>query len=162
MLYKEDTAAYNARRLGKPWIAKVTFDSTGHANYEFGNWVGNLGGEGRLEITVEAGEIVATGQKDFRRPSPPQLHIVAEDGSMYPVTKVEALDHYRKQREAAPTANAAPGQAEAAGVTPQPSKEIEDSPYKDVDALAGILQRNGLNDVLLMLADLTGKTFAAK
>jgi hypothetical protein len=66
---KIDTGSYNARRYGKPWIARVTF-STPKGDYSWGDWIGQVNGgngsEGMLVITADESDIIARGQKDFR------------------------------------------------------------------------------------------------
>ena len=90
-----ETAAYNTRREGKPWIAKVEFpDSKG--KFIFGDWVGSAGEAGLLILDgIEPGEIYARGQKDLRkrRNSAPAFYILGDDGKS--ITKVEAYKHYR-------------------------------------------------------------------
>lgn len=64
------TESYNQRRFGKPWIARVTFDAAGKAEYTWGEWIGDhrTGSEGLLVINADEGDIIARGQKDFRQP----------------------------------------------------------------------------------------------
>lgn len=90
-----ETRPYNTRREGRPWIATVTFNDKGEADMAFGQWVGRDGEEGRLLVDAEVGQIVATGQKDFRVPknSAAQYHEVAADGTLSPLaSKVAAFD----------------------------------------------------------------------
>ena len=65
-----DTSSYNARRYGKPWIAKVDFSSNPKGDFAWGSWVGTVNGGngsvGTLVIDAQDGDIVAKGQKDFR------------------------------------------------------------------------------------------------
>ena len=61
-----ETSSYNERRYGKPWIAKVDFDSNKQGDFQFGDWVGSPGGAGVLELDADIGDIVARGQKDHR------------------------------------------------------------------------------------------------
>jgi len=81
-----ETASYNERRYGKPWIAKVDFATDKKGAFSFGDWTGDgwNGGEGVLSIDVQPGDIVATGQKDNRKPrnSAPKFHVVLADGSL--------------------------------------------------------------------------------
>lgn len=95
-----DTAPYNSRRYGKPWIALVTFDSASKAQFAFGSWVGGGGEAGVLEIDAQPGQIVARGQKDYRKNknSAPYYYIVTEDGGCDDgghVTKARAYAAYR-------------------------------------------------------------------
>jgi len=61
-----NTSSYNERRYSKPWIAKVDF-SDGKGNFLWGQWIGRQGEEGILMIDVNPGDIIASGQKDFRK-----------------------------------------------------------------------------------------------
>lgn len=64
------TGTYNARRYGRPWIARVTFDDLGKPTYKWGYWTGEINGGtaygGELLIVASEGDIVADGQKDHR------------------------------------------------------------------------------------------------
>ncbi len=64
------TGSYNQRRYGKPWIAMVDFSKNPKGDFQWGDWVGDArnGEEGLLLLDVEEGDIVARGQKDFRKP----------------------------------------------------------------------------------------------
>jgi hypothetical protein len=66
-----ETNSYNSRRYGRPWIAVVDFSTSPKGEYRWGEWVGNhnSGSAGLLVIEAAEGDIVATGQKDFRRPA---------------------------------------------------------------------------------------------
>lgn len=65
-----NTGSYNQRRYSKPWIARVTFDAAGKAEFAWGEWIGDhrTGSEGTLVIEASEGDIIARGQKDFRQP----------------------------------------------------------------------------------------------
>lgn len=79
-----ETTAYNNRRFGRPWIAKVSFDDP-KGTFDWGNWIGSPGEDGILVIEVEAGDIIARGQKDFQGPSyksAPDWHLVTEFGEL--------------------------------------------------------------------------------
>ena len=91
------TASYSDRRYGKPWIAVVTFPNA-RGDSKFGDWIGTPGSDGLLEIDCQPGDIVAKGQKDFRKPknSEPDYYIAQEDGSLTMVLKVEAYLHYKE------------------------------------------------------------------
>jgi hypothetical protein len=66
-----DTSSYNERRFGKPWIAIVTFDKDVKGTFTWGDWVGDHhnGSDGTLVIDADEGDIIAIGQKDFRKPA---------------------------------------------------------------------------------------------
>jgi hypothetical protein len=80
-----NTGSYNEKRYGKPWIAKVDF-SVKPPGFAWGDCTGDHynGGEGCLEITAEPGDIIARGQKDFRKPrnSAPDFYLVLESGAL--------------------------------------------------------------------------------
>lgn len=93
------TGSYNDRRYGKPWIAKVSFE-TAKGSFVFGEWFGDVGEEGFLEIEAEPGDVIARGQKDFRKPinSAPGYYLVKEGGGLKSVTKVEAVRAWRAKQ----------------------------------------------------------------
>lgn len=86
MEIKKETNSYNQRRYGKPWIASVDFSQSTKGDFSFGDWTGDgyNGGEGVLTINANQGDIIATGQKDFRKPanSAPHFFIVNADGEL--------------------------------------------------------------------------------
>jgi hypothetical protein len=65
MKIEVNTASYNSRRYGKPWIAKVDFANP-KGDFTWGVWVGDLGDSGILVINAEPGDIIARGQRDHR------------------------------------------------------------------------------------------------
>lgn len=79
------TSSYNQRRYGKPWIAKVTFE-TPKGEFHFGDWVGDHynGSAGLLVLEADPGDIVAIGQKDFRKAqnSAPDWYRVDSEGGL--------------------------------------------------------------------------------
>jgi len=88
------TQSYNQRRFSKPWIARVTFDASGKAEFQWGEWVGDHrnGSDGLLIIEAGEGDIIARGQKDFRQPrnSAPDYYQV-RDGQLVALSgKAEA------------------------------------------------------------------------
>lgn len=80
-----ETSSYNKRRYGRPWIAKVDFTNP-KGDFSWGNWTGDHqnGGEGVLIINTYFGDIIAKGQKDFRKPanSAPQFFVVSALGEL--------------------------------------------------------------------------------
>lgn len=101
MLYTETTSSYNDRRYGKPWIAKLTFVRPGKPEYIFGDWLGSPGSEGELSIEVEAGDVIATGQKDIRknRGGADNIGVVQADGSVvWGYTAAKARDAGKEVR----------------------------------------------------------------
>ena len=96
-----DTSSYNERRYGKPYIAVVDLTNK-DANPKWGNWIGSPGEEGILSIEAEPGDVVMTGQKDFRKPrnSAPEYQILQPDGTLGEcLTKAEAYKHQRTKGE---------------------------------------------------------------
>lgn len=85
-----ETSAYNARRYGKPWIARVDKDM----DFSFGRFFGD-DSKGVTEVTAAVGSIIASGQKDFRKPknSAPAYYKVLVDGSLEAMEKAEAYKH---------------------------------------------------------------------
>lgn len=83
------TDAYNQKRYSRPWIANVDFSKDPNGVFNFGGWVGDCqnGSSGLLVIQADIGDIVATGQKDFRKPinSSPQWHYVSNTGDLVPL-----------------------------------------------------------------------------
>lgn len=65
--YRKETSPYNARRYGKPWIAKLDFSKPGNPVYSFGSWLGQAGDVGELTIEAVCGDVLAVGQKDIRK-----------------------------------------------------------------------------------------------
>lgn len=102
MKITKETESYNTRRYGKPWIAKVDFSDDPKGKFEFGDWIGDArnGGSGTLVIEAEQGDIVATGQKDFRkeRNSAPDFYELNEDSKLsYLGDKGQAYKHWMKK-----------------------------------------------------------------
>lgn len=100
-----ETSVYNERRYGKPWIAIVDFSSNKKGDFNFGDWIGEQGFAGELELDINPGDIVARGQKDNRKPanSTPKYFIVLENNELKDVSKIEAYKH--SQNNLAPSKN---------------------------------------------------------
>lgn len=97
------TCSYNQRRYSRPWIARVTFDNNGKATFTWGNWIGDgaNGSAGTLLLDVQPGDIVAVGQKDYRKPqnSSPSWYQVGADGDLLDInTKAQAYRLYREEQ----------------------------------------------------------------
>lgn len=93
------TDCYNERRYGKPWLAFVDFEANKKGNFHFQEWIGEKGFAGLFDIEVFDGQIIATGQKDYRKQknSAPNFFIVRFDGEnveFVPVSKKDAYLHY--------------------------------------------------------------------
>lgn len=106
MQIERNTASYNHRRMGRPWIAKVDF-ATPKGEFVFGDWTGDAynGGEGVLTITADPGDIIAKGQKDNRQPknSAPDFYVVLPDGKLDPIgDKGEAYKYYLANKTKTP------------------------------------------------------------
>lgn len=76
--------AYNEKRYNKPWIAKVASWPVGSRPvFVFGGFVGAPGAAGYVEIDAAPGDIIATGQKDYRGNNTERdFYIVQDDGSL--------------------------------------------------------------------------------
>lgn len=87
------TNSYNQRRYGKPWIARVSFDTDPKGTYTWGSWVGDSreGTEGLLVIEANEGDIIAKGQKDFRGSNGGSTYYQVRNGELVELTnKAEA------------------------------------------------------------------------
>ena len=78
-----ETAAYNHRRHGRPWIATVTFETV-KGEFAFGDFSGGYEGEeGILEVEANPGDIIVQGQKDHRKGGGRSYwYLVKEDGTL--------------------------------------------------------------------------------
>jgi len=95
------TDSYNARRFGKPYIARLDFP-TPAGTPTWGAWIGDPGYAGVLIIQAMPGEIIMTGQKDFRKPNggyPPEYFQVQDDGSLEKLPDRAAAFAYWKARQ---------------------------------------------------------------
>jgi hypothetical protein len=106
-----ETKRYNERRYGKPWIAKVDFSQSTKGDFSWGDWTGDHynGGEGVLTLNANPGDIIATGQKDFRKPaySAPYFYVVAIDGELQRIgDKGAAYKYYLERKGVAPDRDA--------------------------------------------------------
>ena len=105
MIFKLNTASYNDRRYGKPWIARLDFTaSNSKPEYRWGEWCGRPGEAGELSIEVEIGDVIAQGQKDIRknRGGADDTGVVQPDGSVqWGYTLAKARDDGRILREQA-------------------------------------------------------------
>ena len=87
---------YNARRYGTPWGALVTYvNGKAQYNFEAGCYHGTDRG-GIVVINCAEGDIIASGQKDHRRPdhSENTMYIV-RDGAARKVDRAEAYHHWQ-------------------------------------------------------------------
>jgi hypothetical protein len=94
------TDSYNERRYGKPWIAVVDYSSSRKGEFKFGDWQGRPGQSGELYITCEPGDIIAVGQKDFRKPrnSAPEYHQVNGVGELNYISN-NPVDAYKASKK---------------------------------------------------------------
>ena len=105
-----DTALYNEKRYGKPYIA-ILCPTTGLV-LRWGTWIGTPGNAGMLEIEAAAGAVVMTGQKDSRgNNGTPGYALVRSDGTLDSMTKVQAIKQARAVQADKATAAAAAPQA---------------------------------------------------
>lgn len=84
MTYTHETAAYNDRRYGRPWLGKLNGKML-TKDYTFIAWDGRNGHGGIFEFDAEPGQIIAHGQKDFRknRGGIDGYYICLPDGTMH-------------------------------------------------------------------------------
>lgn len=113
-----ETSIYNQRRYGKPWIAIVDFSNSTKGDFSWGDWTGDHynGGEGVLSINAKPGDIIAQGQKDFRKPanSAPDFFVVTADGDLEDIgDKGQAYKYYLEHKDAAPDLDALRKEREA-------------------------------------------------
>ena len=95
--FSKETSTYNEKRYGKPYIALC--DEKANA-VRWGEWIGNHGFAGILEITAPVGSILMKGQKDYRgNNSVPSYGILKEDGSVEWTSKAEAVKAYRANQQ---------------------------------------------------------------
>lgn len=90
-----ETESYNARRCGRPWIARVDFAAKSTGEFIWGEYLGDDRG-GELTIECSDGDIIAQGQKDNRQPrnSKPDFYM-AIDGHRYGKLITTAADARR-------------------------------------------------------------------
>ncbi len=88
--------AYNQRRYGKPWGARITLDENQQPQYDFtpAYYAGNDMG-GIMRIVCMPGDIIATGQKDYRKinKSFKQWYIVRSEEQSDCISVNEAIDY---------------------------------------------------------------------
>lgn len=96
------TDSYNERRFGRPWIAKVDFSNDKKGEMFFGDWIGQHGDEGILELEANAGDIIATGQKDYRGKSDLFYYVLKEDGTLESMTKAAAYQWFKMRQNIKP------------------------------------------------------------
>jgi hypothetical protein len=99
MRVTDEFPEYNARRYGKPWIARVVrWDIGEHPELKFGYYNGNENG-GRVEIEAEEGDIVKVGRKDYRKPRSTynRFHIVKKDGALLRCSAQQAREAWDKK-----------------------------------------------------------------
>lgn len=94
---------YNDRRYSKPWVARITAWPVGKSpELAWGGYVGDSNG-GEVEIEAEPGDIIRSGQKDYRKPrsSDNDWYIVMEAGTVATITAGEARKAFNKAKETA-------------------------------------------------------------
>ena len=99
--WEMETSSYNERRYGAWWCASVTFPNGPRAVYTWGDSTGKWGKAGVLRVACRPGDIIAYGQKDQRRSSGDEHHIMVmeEDGRMTEVERTEAWKHWQKTHQ---------------------------------------------------------------
>ena len=87
-------SAYNHRRYQRPWIARITaWPVGGRPKLEWGRYLGNheIGSGGEAEIMAQPGDIVRSGQKDYRGGNSNNDWLIVEaDGSLRKISETEA------------------------------------------------------------------------
>lgn len=98
---------YNHRRYGRPWIARITgWPIGGKPDIIWGRYVGDDDAGGEVEIEAMPGDIVRTGQKDYRgNNTEAYWYIMQPDGQLLSCTATEARQAWDAQQAAAATAN---------------------------------------------------------
>jgi hypothetical protein len=88
--------SYNARRMGRPWIARITsWPVGGRPELEFGSYLGDDKG-GDVEIMARPGDIIRDGQKDNRgNTGYNDWSVVEADYTLRSVTQAEARELFR-------------------------------------------------------------------
>jgi len=92
MTLERKTRAYNDRRYGRPYIAKMVL-ANNKMEPIWGTWTGQNGTEGLLILdNMEPGDIYMQGQRDNRkmRNSAPNYYLLGTDGAGTIITKAEA------------------------------------------------------------------------
>ncbi|MDY6856363.1 MAG: hypothetical protein SWO11_17020, partial [Thermodesulfobacteriota bacterium] len=97
------TASYDVDNFGKPWIVKVDFSKSAHGKFRYGEWIGDYpGSPGLLSIIACPGDIIATGQKDYRKPNnPTNYSVVMEDGLEHIGGKGSAYKYFLQNNDTA-------------------------------------------------------------
>lgn len=91
MLIQQQWQAFNTRRYGNPWAARVTFEGV-KPKFDF---IGRYS-SGVLAFEANPNEIVALGQKDHRgNDTTKEYYIVQKDAQLLGVSENEALLHWR-------------------------------------------------------------------
>lgn len=90
--------SYNEKRYSKPWIALIIEWDTGKKPVmQFGEYVGEHGYEGEVEILASIGSVVRYGRKDYRGNNTiNQFAVVNKDGTLTDITPVEAKKLFNK------------------------------------------------------------------
>jgi len=100
-----ETATYNERRYGRPWIAAVEFADNGDSKFDFGNWTGSPGDKGVLTIIAATGTILAEGQRDHRTKDAQYIkyYLVNPDGTLEELgNKCDAYKYHIEKKQAEP------------------------------------------------------------
>ena len=92
-------SAYNEKRYGTPWLARVTSWPVGsRPALAFGIYLGDHhhGGGGEAEIMAKPGDLVRWGQKDNRgNNTTAHWGVVNDDGTINQLTEAEARKAFR-------------------------------------------------------------------
>jgi hypothetical protein len=92
MTIQIETPEYDPTKKGKPWIARVTFETT-TGTLHWGTFIGNSGEAGIVTIDVLPGDIVARGQKVWDNP-------IEGAATFYRATADATLERFENRKEA--------------------------------------------------------------
>jgi hypothetical protein len=100
MKVSQSFGPYNQRRYSKPWIAKITSWPVGkNKEMEFGTYLGDDNG-GVVKIDANSGDIVRTGQKDYRgNNTKSNWYEVTENGELMNISVSDAREAYQLRQE---------------------------------------------------------------
>jgi len=87
---------YNKRRYSRPWIAKITaWPVGGKPTLDFGEYCGDTSG-GETEIMAREGDIIRSGQRDYRGNSTiNDWYLAKADGELELIDAAQGRKLYR-------------------------------------------------------------------
>ena len=103
MLIEHEWHAYNTRRFGNPWAARISFNGVKPV-YDF---VGRFA-SGRLAFEAEPGDLMAMGQKDHRgNGTTKEFYLIGAAGELERINEAHALLLWRERTTATTPDNGA-------------------------------------------------------